>query len=160
MDTSHDNLYEQKKYLLKQIIIANELKLPVIIHASNTNSLVIEIFEKYVKPKYGCVFHCFQPDLNILKYLVEQGYYISFVGQVSYKNAKKSIEVAQVIPDELFLVETDSLYISPEPLRNEINKSANIQFIINRLAEIKNKSYSEIEEATTQNTKRLFKRMK
>lgn len=160
MDTSHDNLYEQKKYLLKQIIIANELKLPVIIHASNTNSLVIEIFEKYVKPKYGCVFHCFQPDLNILKYLVEHGYYISFVGQVSYKNAKKSIKVAQVIPDELFLVETDSLYISPEPLRNEINKSANIQFIINRLAEVKNKSYSEIEEATTQNTKRLFKRMK
>lgn len=160
MDTSHDNLYEQKKYLLKQIIIANELKLPVIIHASKTNSLVIEIFEKYVKPKYGCVFHCFQPDLNILKYLVEQGYYISFAGRVTYKNAKKSIEVAQVTPDELFLVETDSLYISPEPLRNEINKSANIQFIINRLAEIKNKSYSEIEEATTQNTKRLFKRMK
>lgn len=65
-----------------------------------------------------------------------------------------------MIPDELFLVETDSLCISPEPLRNEINKSANIQFIINRLAEVKNKSYSEIEEATTQNTKRLFKRMK
>ena len=52
-------------------MIANELHLPVIIHSNNSNKLVVEIFERYVKPQYGCVFHCFQPDVDILKYLIE-----------------------------------------------------------------------------------------
>ena len=87
--------------------------MPVVIHANNTNKLIIEIFKKYVKPKYGCVFHCFQPDIDDLKYLIENGYYISFAGRITYKTAKKSIEVAKIVPNDLFLVETDSPYISP-----------------------------------------------
>lgn len=67
--------------------------------------------------------------------------------------------MARVIPNELFLVETDSPYIAPEPLRNSINESANIKYIIAKLAEIKETSYAEIETVTTQNTKRLFKKL-
>ena len=78
--------------------------------------------EKYVKPKYGCVFHCFQPNIESLKYLIKNGYYISFAGRITYKNAKKSLEVAQTVPDELFLVETDSPYIAPEPFKNMRNR--------------------------------------
>lgn len=159
LDNSKNNFNEQKEYLIRQIIIANELCLPVIIHSNNTNKLVIEIFEKYVKPKYGCVFHCFQPDMNDLKYLVEKGYYISFAGRITYKTAKKSIEVAKSVPNDLFLVETDSPYISPEPCRDEINKSSNISFIIKRIAEIKQMSYEKIENITNKNTKRLFKKI-
>lgn len=59
LDTAKDNFYEQKKYLVNQIIIANELHLPVVIHSNNTNKLIIEIFENYIKPKYGCVFLLF-----------------------------------------------------------------------------------------------------
>lgn len=160
LDLSKNNYEEQKRYFIKQIILANELHLPVVIHANNANQLVIEIFNKYIKPKYGCVFHCFQPDIDTLNYLIENEYYISFAGRITYKTAKKSIEIAKLVPNELFLVETDSPYISPEPLREEINKTSNINYIINKIAEIKEMSFEEIETITTKNTKRLFKKIK
>ena len=159
LDTTKDNIELQKKYLIEQITIANALNLPVIIHANNSNKLVIEIFERYIKPKEGCVFHCFQPDMDDLNYLIRNNYYISFAGRITYKNAKKSIEVAKSVPNDLFLVETDSPYISPEPVRNLVNQSSNIKYIIEKLALIKDMSYLEIEEITTENTKRLFKKI-
>lgn len=159
LDTTKDNIELQKKYLIEQITIANALNLPVIIHANNSNKLVIEIFERYIKPKEGCVFHCFQPDINDLNYLIRNNYYISFAGRITYKNAKKSVEVAKSVPNDLFLVETDSPYISPEPIRNLFNQSSNIKYIIEKLALIKDMSYLEIEEITTENTKRLFKKI-
>ena len=159
LDTAKDNIELQKKYLIEQISIANSLNLPVIIHANNSNKLVIEIFERYIKPKEGCVFHCFQPDIDDLNYLIRNNYYISFAGRITYKNAKKSIEVAKSVPNDLFLVETDSPYISPEPVRNLVNQSSNIKYIIEKLALIKDMSYLGIEEITTENTKRLFKKI-
>ena len=159
LDTTKDNIELQKKYLIEQISIANSLNLPVIIHANNSNKLVIEIFERYIKPKEGCVFHCFQPDIDDLNYLVKNNYYISFAGRITYKNAKKSLEVAKSVPNDLFLVETDSPYISPEPVRNLVNQSCNIKYIIEKLALIKDMGYLEIEEITTENTKRLFKKI-
>ena len=159
LDSSKNNYQEQLEYLIRQIIIANELQLPVIIHANNTNHEIINIFKTIVKPLYGCVFHCFQPDIETMKYLIANGYYISFAGKITYKNAKKSLEIARLIPDELFLVETDSPYISPEPFRTEINSSTNLKLIIKRLAEIKQKTYEDIESQTIENTKRLFKKL-
>ena len=159
LDTTKDNIELQKKYLIEQISIANSLNLPVIIHANNSNKLVIEIFERYIKPKEGCVFHCFQPDMDDLNYLIRNNYYSSFAERITYKNAKKSIEVANSVPNDLFLVETDSPYISPEPVRNLVNQSSNIKYIIEKLALIKDISYLEIEEITTENTKRLFKKI-
>ena len=159
LDTTKDNIELQKKYLIEQISIANSLNLPVIIHANNSNKLVIEIFERYIKPKEGCVFHCFQPDIDDLNYLIRNNYYISFAGRITYKNAKKSLEVAKSVPNDLFLVETDSPYISPEPVRNLVNQSSNIKYIIEKLALIKDMGYLEIEEITTENTKRLFKKI-
>lgn len=160
LDASKDNIEFQKECLIKQIIIANDLKLPIIIHSNNTNKQVIEIFEKTVKPKYGCVFHCFQPDIENLKYLMSNGYYISFAGRITYKTANKSLEVIKTVPTDLFLVETDSPYITPEPFRKEINHSSNIKYIIKKIADIKGKSYKEIEHLSTENTKRLFKKIK
>lgn len=159
LDTTKDNIELQKKYLIEQISIANALNLPVIIHANNSNKLVIEIFERYIKPREGCVFHCFQPDIDDLNYLIRNNYYISFAGRITYKNAKKSVEVAKSVPNDLFLVETDSPYISPEPVRNLVNQSSNIKYIIEKLALIKDMGYLEIEEITTENTKRLFKKI-
>ncbi len=159
LDNIKGNFEEQKRYLIEQITIANILHLPVIIHSNNCNRLVIDIFERFVKPKYGCVFHCFQPDLEDLKYLVYNGFYISFAGRITYNNAKKSIEVLNAVPNNLFLVETDSPYISPEPLRKEINESSNIKYIIKKIAEIKRCSYEEIERITSENTKKMFRRL-
>ena len=159
LDHTKNNFLEQKQYLMEQIEIANALSLPVIIHSNNQNKLVIKMFENEIKPQYGCVFHCFQPDIDDLKYLVSQGYYISFAGKITYQTAKKSIEVAKLVPNDLFLVETDSPYISPEPVRDEVNKSSNIQYIVKKIAEVKGLEEKEVDEITTQNTKRLFKKM-
>lgn len=150
----------QKKYLIKQIFLANQVGLPVIIHANNTSRDVIEVFERYAKPRYGCVFHCFQPDLEVLDYLVKNNYYISFAGKITYLNAKRSIEVLKKVPNELFLVETDSPYFSPEPVRNKANNAGNLNYIIEKIANVKNMSYEEVENITSINTKRLFKKMK
>lgn len=159
LDILDNNIDLQKECLIKQITIANELELPIIIHSNNANKQIIEIFEKKVKPKYGCVFHCFQPNLDDLNYLISNRYYVSFAGKITYKNAKKSIEVIKKVPDDLFLVETDSPYISPEPFRNEVNHSENIKYIIEKIANIKEKDYEIVENLSIKNAKTLFKKL-
>lgn len=92
--------------------------------------------------------------------MIRNDYYISFARRITYKTDKKSIEIAKAVPNNLFLVETDSPYISPEPHRGEINRSSYISFIIKKIAEVKNMNYDEIEGITEQNTRQLFKKMK
>ena len=90
------------------------------------------------------------------------GYYISFAGRITFKNAKKSIEVLESVPDDLFIVETDSPFIVPEPLKSngiENSSSSNLHYIIEKIAEIKGTSPKHIENITDRNVKRLFKRM-
>lgn len=151
LDKNKDNFFEQRRYLIEQLVIANTLHLPVIIHSNNSNKEVIEIFEKFIKPKYGCVFHCYQPDIEYLDYIIRNGFYISFAGKILQRNANRSIEVAKKIPNELFLVETDSPYLSPD--------SMYIKNIVQKLADIKDMEYEEVERITSQNTRRLFKKM-
>lgn len=160
LDTTKDNVDEQQAYLVRQIDIANNYHLPVIIHANNTNYQVLKVFDKIISPKYGCVFHCFQPDLEVLKELIKREYYVSFAGRVTYKTAKKSLEVAVSVPSDLFLVETDSPYISPEPKRYEEGKSEYIKYIIEVLAKTRNTSFETMEEQTTKNAKNLFLKLK
>lgn len=160
LDYSVNNTYKQRQYFIRQIFIANELKLPVIIHSNGANETIIDIFKKGVRPMYGCVFHCFQPDLNTLKYIIDNGYYISFAGKITYKDAKKSIEIIKEVPITNFLVETDSPYISPEPLKDKINESSNIKYIVEKISQVKELDCEEIEKITNENTKVLFKKMR
>lgn len=160
LDNSKSNYYEQREYFIKQIFIANELKLPVIIHSNNCNNQIIELFKMGIKPKYGCVFHCFQPDMDTLRYIIDNDYFISFAGKITYKTAKKSIEVLKTIPNTNFLIETDSPFI-PIGLNKEIeSNSLNISYIINKISETKELSKEEICGITNNNTKRLFKRIR
>ena len=153
---------KQKLYLILQIRLANELGLPVIIHSSNSNMKVIDVFETYGFPEHGCVFHCFQPekDFLILDYLISHNIYISFAGKITKHNAKRSIEVAKAVPNNLFLVETDSPFIPVEPTGNLISSSSDINYIIQKLAEVKGYSYKDIEQITYENTRRLFRKIK
>ena len=160
LDNTKDNYKEQRRYLIAQILIANNLHLPIIIHSNNCNFQVVEIFKKIVKPRYGCVFHCFQPDEETLNYLISNGWYISFAGPITFTNAKRSLEMAKIVPEGLFLVETNSPYLSPEPLRGSTNYSSNIIYIIEKLAEVRNTTYQHIEEVTKVNTLRLFPKLK
>lgn len=154
-----ESIDNQVEYLIKQIDIANNYHLPVIIHANNTNWEVLEIFKNIIRPLYGCVFHCFQPDEEILKELIKYEYYISFAGRVTYPNAKKSLIIAEKVPDSLYLVETDSPYISPVPYKEEKGKSEYIKYIIAKLAEIRKTTYENIEKQTTENAKSLFRKI-
>ena len=160
LDSSKQNIESQKRYFIKQIILANELHLPLIIHSNNMTKEIINIFERIIKPKYGCVFHCFQPDIEDLAYIISNGFYISFAGRITYKTAKKSLDIARLVPNDLFMLETDSPYISPEPHRTEENHTSNIKYIVQKLSEIKQLPYKEIELINNQNAKSLFKKLK
>ena len=160
LDNINSNYYKQREYLIKQIFIANELKLPVIIHSNNSNKQIIEIFERCVKPRYGCVFHCFQPDMNTLKYIIDNGYFISFAGRITYKSAKKSIEIIKEVPIDNFLVETDMPFISIGLNKEIESDTSNINYIISKISQVKELDYKEIEEITSRNTKVLFKKMR
>ena len=159
LDYLNKDYYLQLKYLKRQIFIANELKLPVIIHANNTNEEIVNIFQNYIKPNYGCVFHCFKPDLYILNYLMDNGYYISFASKITKKNAKKSIEVLKKVSNNLYLIETDSPYMQFDFINSKINESSNIKYVIEKIAYVKNVSFEKIDKITTENTKRLFKKV-
>ena len=159
LDNTADNYKEQRRFLISQILIANSLKLPVIIHSKNCNFQIVEIFKKIVKPRYGCVFHCFQPDEETLNYLIANDYLVSFSGLITYKNAKRSLEIARIVPDNLFLVETDSPFFPPESLRASVNYSSNLIYVIEKLAEIRGTSYIQVEKRTKENTLRLFPKL-
>lgn len=156
LDASKKNLYQQKINLIRQIMIANAVKLPVIIHSNLSNREIINTFENYVKPKFGCVFHGFQQDLEDLKYILDNGYYVSFDGRIVYKNNKKILEVLNLTPLDRFLIETNGPFLN----KNDIKEFTNIRQIISKVAETKNLSKKEIEYVTNKNVKTLFKRMK
>ena len=158
LDINDSNIELQKEYFINQICIANNNHLPVIIHANGTNQLVLDILKKY-PPLYGCVFHCFQPNIDCLEEIIKRGYYISFAGKILARNAKKSLEVASLVPNELFLVETDSPYMVPDGIDAELNESANLKYIVEKIAELRKVSSKEIDKLTTENTKRLFKKL-
>lgn len=160
LDNTKDNFLEQKKMLVKQIMIANELGLPVIIHSHNCNKEIINVFENIAKPLYGCVFHCFQPDFETLTYLEQNNFYISVAGKITLPTAKKSHEVLRTMNKDLLLVETDAPYMTPYPFEESINHSCNLHVNIAKIAEVLNMTYEDVETLTTNNAKRLFKKIK
>lgn len=162
LDDKKSNFIVQRDAFIEQLRIANELGLPVIIHSNNSSKDIFEIFDYTIAPEHGCVFHCFQPELSSLDYLVKKGYYVSFAGRVTYQNAKRAFDVLQEVPTELLLVETDSPYISPEPVRNQVGKSSYIKYIIDRIALYRGKELEpeDIDKITTENAKTLFKKLK
>ena len=162
LDSIKSNFEVQKAALIEQIRLANEEGLPVIIHANNSSKDIFHIFDTNISPEHGCVFHCFQPEFSSLDYMIKHGYYMSFAGRITYNNARRAYDVSQEVPEDLLLVETDSPYISPEPHRSEPGKSSYLSLIIETIALYKGKDFTpkDIEQITTENAKKLFKRLK
>ena len=157
LDESKDNYDLQERFFIKQIAIANILKLPVIIHASkNMTKKIISIFECRIRPQYGCVFHSFYPDLEDYKYLLAHGYYISFSGFITKSNAKKSLVLLRQCDKDRFLVETDSPYIGVFPNNSESSKCSDIRTIIQRMGEVLDTSYSDVENMTCKNAESFY----
>ena len=146
----------QKEWFKKQIELANELKLPIIIHDRDAHQDVFDIIRDTKSPEIGCVIHCYSGNVELAKEYVKMGCYISIPGTVTFKNNKKTREVAKEIPLEYLLIETDSPYMAPEPHRGKRNDPSLVAFVADKIAQEKGISYEKVCEATKANAKRLF----
>ncbi|WP_338560759.1 TatD family hydrolase [Paraclostridium sordellii] len=146
----------QKKWFKRQIELANELKLPIIIHDRDAHGDTFEIIKNTKSPEIGCVLHCYSGNVELAKEYVKMGCYISIPGTVTFKNNKKTREVAKEIPLEYLLIETDSPYMAPEPHRGKRNNPSLVQFVADKIAQEKGISYEQVCEATKENAKRFF----
>jgi len=144
----------QQRVFRRQIGLALELGLPVIIHDREAHGDTLSIVREY--PGLRGVFHCFSGSPEMAEELVKRGWYVGFDGPVTYKNAKRAPEVAAVVPLERMLVETDAPYMAPAPLRGKRNDSGNLPYVLDKLAEWKGVSRQELERITWDNGLRLF----
>lgn len=145
---------EQKALLRRQIELALELCKPVIIHDREAHGDCLETVCDY--PGLRGVFHCYSGSAEMAKELLKRGWYLGFDGPVTYKNARKTIEVLKLCPLDRILLETDSPYLSPVPMRGKRNSSLNLKYIAEKVAEVKKISPEEAARASLENGKRLF----
>ena len=144
---------EQKKAFIRQIEIANDLNLPIIVHNREADEDCLEIL-KSLKPS-KVVYHCFSSNMNYAEKLLEQGYFLSFTGNITYNNPNLALVVSKV-PLEKIFIETDSPYLSPIPKRKERNSPLNLYYVAEKIAQIKELSLKTISEKTYQNAEKFF----
>ncbi len=138
----------------KQIILANELSLPITFHDREAHADSLELLKKY-KPKG--VVHCFSGSLEMAKEIVKLGMYLGIGGALTFKNARVLPGVVKEIPLENLVLETDAPYMAPVPKRGKVNRSDYIKFIAEKVAEIKEISVDKVYDVTTKNAERIFK---
>lgn len=151
-----ENKELQKYAFIKQIELANELELPIQIHTREAVMDTLEIL-KNNKVNNGGIFHCCPLNRELVKEGIKLGFYISFAGPVTFKNSKNAEEIIKMVPDDKFLVETDSPYLAPEPNRGTRNDPRNVKYIIEKIAKEKERTFEETEDIVYVNTKRIFK---
>ncbi|MDQ7092768.1 TatD family hydrolase [Desulfosporosinus sp. PR] len=145
----------QKDIFVRQIELANQVGLPIIIHNRDAHQDVLEIVKAH-PPKFGGVFHCYSGSWEMAKILLNIGFYLSFAGPVTFKNARHTVEVAKNAPLDRILVETDSPYLSPEPRRGKRNEPAYVREVVKKLAEIRELSLEDMAQQTMHNAEKLF----
>ena len=150
-----ENKELQKKAFIEQIKIANELELPIVIHTREAVMDTLEILKQNEVYKKG-VFHCCPLNRELIKEGLKLGFYISFAGPVTFKNSKNANEVIGMVPADKILIETDSPYLSPEPLRGRRNDPRNVKFIARKVADVKELTLEEVANITYQNAKKIF----
>ena len=144
----------QQYYFEKQLELAIDVGLPVIIHDRDAHGDCFETVIRY--PRARGVFHSFSGSAQMAAELVKRGWYISFSGVLTFKNARKAVEVAESVPIDRILLETDCPYLAPHPFRGRINHSGLMYLTAERVAEIKGISLDEVKKITRNNVKELF----
>ena len=145
----------QKKAFRAQMALAAELDLPVIVHERDAHEDGMAIVKEF--PTVTGVFHCYSGSAEMARQLVDLGWYIGFTGVLTFKNARKAVEVAASIPLERIVLETDCPYMAPEPFRGKRNDPGKLYRMAEKLAEIRGFSVEEIHRITTENGKRLYR---
>ena len=144
----------QQKVLRDQLALARELNLPVIIHDRDAHADSLAIVQEF--PTVRGVFHCFSGSVEMARELLTRGWYLGFDGPVTYKNARKTVEVALDCPLERMLLETDSPYMAPVPLRGTRNDSRNVRHIAEKIAALRDLDTDALLALTAENGRRLF----
>jgi len=150
----------QKRIMAAQIELAYELKLPVIIHSRDCAEDMLNLLkENRSKLIYGGVLHCYSHSSEMIKDFLDLNLYFSFGGTATYKGSKKVIKSVKATPADRILSETDSPYLSPEPLKGVFpNSPENIPVIVKALADIRGEDYLSLSEQIRENAKKLFKK--
>ena len=146
----------QKEWFVKQLELAQELEMPVVIHSRDAAEDTYDILKVYADNGLKGVMHCYSYSVEMAKKYVDMGLYIGIGGVLTFKNAKKLKEVAAEIPLDRIVLETDCPYMAPEPHRGTRNDSTYIKYVVKTLAEIKGISEEEVERVTFENSCNLY----
>lgn len=145
---------EQKRVFLKQIEIAKALKKSLIVHDREAHKDTFDLLKDI--NEIPVIMHCFSGSFEFAKECIKKGFYIALGGVVTFKNAKKVHEIAKNIPLENLLLETDAPYLTPEPYRGKRNEPAYVKFVAEKIAELRDISFDEVANVTTQNANEIF----
>lgn len=146
----------QRKAFIEQIKMANRLSLPIVIHTREAVMDTLKILKENNVENKG-VFHCCSLNRELVKEGLKLGFYISFAGPVTFKNSKNADEIVEMCPNDKMLIETDSPYLSPEPLRGRRNDPRNVKYVAKKIADVKGISSEEVGKITYENAKKIYK---
>lgn len=146
----------QKEVFTKQIEFANQMNLPLNIHSREAHLDTLEILKKYNKNSTA-IMHCFSGSLEFARECIKEGIYIALGGVVTFKNAKKTKEVAKNIPLEYLLLETDDPYLAPVPFRGKENQPMYVKYVAEEIANLRGITPEEVAKTSTENAKKIFK---
>lgn len=147
----------QQRVFRQQIAIAKRTNMPIVIHNREATADVLDILEEEHAEEVGGVFHSYSMSVELLERCLRLNFYISLGGPVTFKNAKVPKAVAQQVPLDRLLVETDCPYLTPTPFRGKRNEPAYVTYVAEEIASLRDMSYDALAEATTANAKRLFR---
>lgn len=145
----------QRKACIKQIELANKYNLPIVIHVRDAIMDMLDILKNNEVKRKG-VFHCCPQNRELIKEALKLGFYISFAGPITFKNSKNADEMINLVPNDKLLIETDSPYLAPEPVRGNRNTPINVKFVAEKVAKAKQISLEKVAEMTIKNAKQLF----
>jgi hydrolase, tatD family len=151
-----ENKELQKLAFIEQIKIANKLNLPIVIHTRDAVMDTLQILKENKVENTG-IFHCCPQNRELIKEGLKLGFYISFAGPITFKNSKNAVEMINLVPNDRILIETDSPYLAPEPVRGTRNTPSNVKFVAQKIADVKGLTLENVEKITFENTKRILK---
>ena len=155
---SVDDMEWQRERFRTHIRTARAVSKPLVIHTREASADTIRLLREEGAERAGGVFHCFTETAEVARAALDLGFFISFSGILTFKNATDLREVAAFVPLDRCLIETDSPYLAPMPFRGKVNEPAHVAFVAAKLAEIKGVSMEAIAQATSENFERLFMR--
>lgn len=147
----------QQEVFRKQIQLAKKVQLPIIIHNREATEDVLRILKEEKAEEVGGVMHCFSGSVETARESIDMNFMISLGGPVTFKNAKKPKEVAELIPIEHLMIETDAPYLAPHPYRGKRNEPSYVPLVAEEIARLKGLTIEEVGEKTTKNAEQFFK---